>query len=129
MTLTIRGIQQAQQRNNRRIAALQPSGALGEAVQYMTAAGHRYLVGVTHVHTGALRASRRMELDLSTARGRLFTSPVTRNPRSGKLCIDYDPIEEARGGDHAAWARTEAEISQKLLPHGVQIVLNGIRTP
>jgi hypothetical protein len=125
--LSTRGLQQAQTNNRRRIQALKPSGARGQAVQYVTSHAHQFLVRITHRDTGALAASRRMMVDYGSARGKLYTSPTARNPRSGAYTAEYDVYEEARGGDHAAWTRTEDQIRDKLLPHGIQIIREAIR--
>jgi hypothetical protein len=97
--LTITGIQEAQAANNRAIAALRPDGAFGRAVQYGTAAAHRYAVAVTHVDTGTLRASHRMEVN--GLRGRVYIDPSATNPRSGGRAAVYGPYEHDRGGEHA----------------------------
>ena len=102
--LSITGIQEAQAKNNRNIAALQPSGALGRAVQYGVIAAHRYAVGVTHVDTGALRSSHRMEI--TGLRGRVYIDPSARNPRSRQRTETYGPYEHERGGQHAFYQRT-----------------------
>jgi hypothetical protein len=123
--LSITGIQQAQARNQRMIAALQPSGAVGRAVQYGTVAAQRYAISITHVGRykvgaggtwvggGTLRASHRMEL--SRAQGRVFIDPTSVNPRTGARAAVYGPIEHARGGTHAFYERVSAE-------RGAQIV-------
>jgi len=105
--MTITGIQEAQAKNNRVIAALQPSGALGRAVQYGVIAAHRGAVGLTHVDTGALRSSHRMEV--AGLRGRVYIDPTARNPRSRQRTELYGSYEHERGGTHAFYARTVTE--------------------
>lgn len=97
--LSITGLQEAQQRNLRQIAALQPRGALGEAVQWATTEAHRRAVAYTHVDTGSLRASHRIEL--SGVRGRVYIDPSATNPRSGTPPAEYGVYEHRRGGGHA----------------------------
>ena len=46
---TIRGLQEAQAKNAEMIGALQPKGALGEAVKYAVTDLHRYEVTLMHV--------------------------------------------------------------------------------
>ena len=111
MDVTIRGIQEAQRANLEVIKNLQPGGAFGRAIQYGTIEAHRYAVSITHVQTGALRASHRMEV--SGLEGRIFIDPTSENPRGGRPEI-YGPIEEARGGEHAFYARTEAEAGYRI---------------
>lgn len=107
--LTIKGLQEAQQANQRRLAELKPSGALGRAVQYATATLQRHAIGITHVDTGSLRASHRMRLEAGGLRGVIYIDPSAVNPRSGQKTSIYGPVEHARGGSHAFYARTVAE--------------------
>ena len=87
--LSITGLQEAQAANNRAIAAVRPSGGLGRAVQYGTVSAHRYALGYTHVDTGALKSSHRMEL--SDTRGRVYIDPGARNARSGQRTARIAP--------------------------------------
>ena len=100
---TITGIQELQQANTKLIASLQPSGALGRAIQYAVIQADRYAVSITHVVSGALRASLRMEVD--GLHGSIYIDPSTVNP-SGQKPFVYGAIEEARGGSHAFFQRT-----------------------
>ncbi len=109
---TITGLQEAQAQNLRRIAALQPSGAFGEAIRVATVAAHRYAVALTHVDTGALQASHRVEV--SGLRGRVSIDPSGTNPRSGVRPTEYGVYEHQRGGEHAFYERTVRE-------HGAEI--------
>ncbi|MCH8093069.1 MAG: hypothetical protein IH953_00605 [Chloroflexi bacterium] len=63
---------------------------------------------MTHVDTGALRASHRMELSSKgkTARARIFIDPSAANPRTGRRVAKYGFYEHARGGSHAFYGRT-----------------------
>lgn len=103
---SINGIQQAQRWNLRAIAAMKPSGALGRSVQYATIEGHRYVVSITHVDTGALRASHRIWL--GGLQGRIYIDPNAINPKGQRPYI-YGPKEHARGGAHAFYYRTYNE--------------------
>jgi hypothetical protein len=105
--VTIKGVQEAQQRNQRVIAELKPAGAMGRAVQYATATLQRYAIGITHVDTGSLRASHRMSI--SGTRGTIYIDPGSTNPRSGNKPSIYGLVEHARGGSHAFYGRTIAE--------------------
>jgi len=95
--LDIRGLQEAQQRNLRRIAQLEPDGALGTAIQWGTTEAHRRLTYNTPFDTGSLRASRRIVLNLSALRGQIFTSRNARNPRSNIPPAEYDELLHTRG--------------------------------
>lgn len=123
MRISIRGIQQAQAANNQMIAAIKPGGALGRAVQHGTAAAHRYAVVVTHVDTGALRASHRMALEVghTAAHGRVYIDPQSVNPH-GQLPSVYGVEEHGRGGEHAFYERTVEERGQQILGEMAEIV-------
>lgn len=105
--LTIKGIQEAQRKNLQRMAAMKPEGRLGNAVRSIALEAHRYMTSVTHVDTGAYKASNRVSMIGLTAKINVDTSAV--NPHGGKPVI-YSVYEEARGGDHAAYALTGAQI-------------------
>lgn len=124
--VTIRGIQEAQAANNRAIAALRPSGALGRAVRDATAMAHRHAVSVTHVWKekgGALRASHRMKVN--DTRGQIFIDPSTVNPRGQKPSA-YGPREHARGGEHAFYERTEREAGPRIAAHALEVIRSGM---
>lgn len=107
---TIAGIQQAQRTNLRALAAVRPSGVLGRAVVYALSKLHRYAVSITHVVTGALKASHRTQYRESRnkALGMIYIDPAAVRPGGGRPVI-YGPLEEARGGSHAFYARTTRE--------------------
>jgi hypothetical protein len=107
--LTIRGIQEAQQRNLERIAALQPGGTIEEAVRWGTIEAERYGVGITHVDTGTWRASHRIEFRERGLEGRVFVDPRSINPRGGARAAEYAAAWEERGGSMAVYKRTAAE--------------------
>lgn len=111
--LTITGLQEAMERNAERIAAMQPSGRFGEVIRDATVEGHRYVVAITHVDTGALRASHRMKVDDLT--GSIYLDPGARNPRSGALTSVYGVEEHNRGGSHAFYTRTRVEEGPKIV--------------
>ena len=106
LTADIKDLLKFQNDNNKRIAAMKPSGAAGRALQYGLTALHRYAVATTHRDTGTLAASHIMELDLSSLRGRIYINPSARNPKSGQMAAIYGPHEHARGGQHAFYKRT-----------------------
>ena len=120
VTMTIEGIQEAQQRNQRMIAELKPAGALGRAVQYATGTLQRHAIGITHVDTGSLRASHRMRIE--GTRGTIFIDPSSTNPRSGSKPAIYGLHEHARGGSHAFYARTVAEAGPQTMKQAADMV-------
>lgn len=109
----VKGIQQAQKVNVQAIRALEPRGSIGQALKEAAVFAHRYLVQVTHVDTGAYQAAHRIELDLRALQAVISPDPSATNPRSGLLVVEYYGYEEARGGDHAAYERTEKEAGDR----------------
>lgn len=103
--ITIKGIQEAQAANQRLMAAVKPTGALGRAIQYMASEAMRMSMTYTHVDTGALKASHRTKQE-GPARWRIYLDPRATNPRNGRLTSIYGPYEHNRGGMHAFYERT-----------------------
>lgn len=127
--LAIKGLQRAQQKNIKRIHAVDAKGKLGKAIKAIMIPAYRFLVTVTHVDTGSYKASQRMEYKGSgdQAQGTLYVDPSAVNPRSNMKVKDYSKYEEARGGDHASYSRTVDFINNSgLLRHGVQMVRGGL---
>jgi len=117
--VTIKGIQEAQQRNQRQIAALRPSGPFGAAVREATVQLQRFAIGITHVDTGALKGSHTMEV--RGLYGRIFIDPSAVNPK-GQRPARYGPFEHERGGSHAFYDRTVAEHGQQVVDRAAQRV-------
>lgn len=118
--VTIKGLQREQARNVQRIADLQPAGAAGRAVQYATAAAHRYAVQITHVDTGAWRASHRMAL--AGLRGSVQIAPGAKNPRSGQPVSVYADVWAQRGGELAVYDRTIEEAGPTIADQALDLV-------
>jgi len=107
--LSMTGLQEAQADNLKRLAALKPSGELGEGIKEATLAAHRYAVQITHVWPilgGGLRASHRVEM--KGLIGRVYIDPSAVNPR-GQMPSVYGFYENRRGGSHAFYDRTVDE--------------------
>lgn len=121
--LTIRGLQEAQTKNRERIAMLQPADEFGEVIQRITAFAHKQAVSVTHVDTGALRASHRMKI--SGARGNVFIDPTATNPRTSEKPAEYGVTEHERGGSHAFYSRA-AKATDKYAASQVQQFARGL---
>ncbi len=105
--LSITGLQEAQAENAKVIAALKPDGEVGQAIKDLTITGHRFAIQVTHVWKylgGGLRAAHRMEV--KGLRGRIYIDPRAVNPRGQRPAV-YGPYENARGGEHAFYDRTQ----------------------
>ncbi len=112
-SVTIRGLQEAQAANVRMMAELKPTGSMGRVLRDVVIDLHRYATAITHVDTGALRASHRMAI--RGLDGELYVEPGARNPRTGQKTEEYGEIEEARGGSHAFYTRTVNEEGQRAL--------------
>ncbi|MDR3572862.1 MAG: hypothetical protein P4L50_03290 [Anaerolineaceae bacterium] len=106
MKVSIKGIQEAQRANARWIAGLRPTGAFGRAIQYATIEAERYAMSITHVLSGALRASHRM--NVQALHGQIYIDPAAVNPH-GQKPSDYGVYEHNRGGTHAFYERTVDE--------------------
>jgi len=115
MSARIRGIQEAQDGMLRTAAAFRPNGAFGDAVKEATIYLHRYAVSITHVDSGALRASHHIEL--RGRMGAIYISPSAVRSDGGRPSV-YGPYEHARGGSHAFYARTLAEAGQRAAQAG-----------
>jgi hypothetical protein len=110
---TIRGLQEAQRWNARAIANMRPSDKFGRLIQTITTQLQRQEIAITHVDTGALRASERMEIN--GLRGRIFIDQNARNPRSGVPTHVYAVFENARGGEHAFAERAARDIAPRIV--------------
>lgn len=114
--LTINGIREAQQKNLRAIAAMQPRGGLGAAIRAGALVGFRYMLAIIHVDTGTARAAQRLGFAEvgNAAFARIYTDPTAVNPRknpkweSSRPAV-YEVYEQARGGTHATYDRTVEE--------------------
>ena len=111
--MTIQGLQEAQRWNARAIANMKPEGAYGSAVRLIVTQIQRYEIIQTHVDTGALRASERMEV--RGLWGRVYLDESAKNPRSGALTSVYGAIENARGGSHAFAEKTVREGAPRIV--------------
>lgn len=122
LRLDIRGVQQAQYAALKAIRAVKPEGALGRAVKFLATGAHMRLVTLTHVDTGTLRASELIRMD-NMLHYTVYNSLSARNPRSRAYAVSYAPIEEARGGSHAAWQQTYEYASSTLAPRALSMVI------
>ncbi len=121
---SIEGLQKLLDFNLRLIAGLR-GPFLQMAVARTTAYAHRYAMQITHVDTGALRASHRMEV--SAREGLVFLDPEAYHPDSLELTSVYGFFEHERGGDHAFYQRTADERGHALGMEGVNILMESIR--
>lgn len=122
MPVSIQGIQEAQRDNLKMIRALDPNSGLGRAVQVATIDLQRYVVAITHVDTGTLRASHRIEMQMSgsAAQATIYVDPTAVNPRSNKRAEEYSVVEHARGEGHAFYERTYMERGDRAVDLGIR---------
>jgi hypothetical protein len=118
---TIEGIRDAQQKNLRRVAMLQPGKLTGRLSQYMAVHAHSYATEITHVQTGSLRASHRIDPDFASGRAAIYIDPGAVNPETGERPAVYGIEEHARGGDHAFYRRVVTERGRTILDKALKI--------
>jgi len=123
VSLDIAGIQAAQNANARLVASVKPSGNLERAIKAMTIEAERRAVIYTHVDTGSLRASHRMEL--IGPRGRVYIDPSSVNPRTKRKPSVYGVYERDRGGEHDFYGRVVNEASD-LFALGERVYTEGL---
>lgn len=123
MRFNITGLQETQRAMTKAVGAVKPANGLGRAVQFVGISAQRYMIGVTHVDTGAYRASQLIQYE-GPARLRISVNPNARNPRTRALVSSYAPIEEGRGGDHAAYERTYNYARTALAPRAVSMLMS-----
>lgn len=92
----IRGLQEAQAACLQLLAAMQPRGALGGAVQFGLATASRLAIAETPVDSGAWRASHRVKME--GLRGQIYLDPTARNPKNGALVRVYAKANAQRKG-------------------------------
>lgn len=122
LAFSIQGLQQAQYAALKAIRAVKPEGALGRAVKFLATGAHMRLVTLTHVDTGALRASEMIRMD-DLLHYTVYNNQSARNPRSLAYVTSYASVEEARGGSHAAWQQTYEYGASVLAPRALAMVI------
>ena len=126
--ITIEGIEQVLERNQKRIAALQPEGKAGEAVRDAVLSLQRYAISITHVGQypggGALRSSHRAEVE--GLEGKVYIDPGARSPRSKTPPREYGVYENARGGEHAFYDRTVSEQGPTVVAEARQHIIEAV---
>lgn len=125
MSEGIQDIQDAQKAMAKYIASLKMDSAFGRALYIAAMGAQRYLVSITHVWRykgGALRASHRISIDEARRRAIISIDERAINPRGQRPAI-YGPVEHARGGSHAFYARTEQEYGREIAHTGARLYL------
>jgi hypothetical protein len=129
MRVSIQGVQEAQRKNEHIIVALKPAGAFGRAIQFALIQAHRHTVSITHVDTGALRASHRMKFHGLS--GQIYIDPAAsggRRTRGGKAARPsvYGIVEHRRGGKHAFYQRTQIEAGPSIARAAADGLIRGL---
>ena len=81
----------------------QRGGALEKSAAFAARRAYYYVRSITHVDTGALKASHVIEQH--GLRAYVYPSPAIINPRSRQRVTDYAFYENRRGGSHAFYTR------------------------
>ena len=116
----VKGYEQLQAANRALIAAMQPGGALGQAIVYGTQKMQEGVASRAHRDTGTYAASQTARVQGLV--GHVYTA-ANRNPKGGALASVYGPIEEARGGSHAAYATTVKSDAPSVMAEAVKLVI------
>lgn len=117
-SLDIRDIQTAMRENQAMIQKLRSGSGFRRALAFALPAAHRYAVSITHVDTGALRASHRMGY-LGATRAEIYIDPGAVGPHGPPA--HYGPYEHARGGSHAYYDRTISEAGPRIADQALNI--------
>ena len=133
VNLSIQGIQEAQAANLKAIAAVKPTGAMGQAVKDGAATAHRYAVYFTPWEHGALRASHTIRIEGGGLRGRIYISPSAVAPRRKTRPAEYGVYLHAqgrraglRGGIRAFYEHTWAVKGDEILRKMAETVKRGL---
>jgi len=119
----VEGAREAQEANQKMIAALKPNSTFGQAIKVALAEAYRYTVSITHVITGRLKASHRMIME-SGLRGRIYIDPaVVGDPTPP---VEYGVHEHNRGGGHSFYSRTVAEDGANAARMAAEALLRGL---
>lgn len=122
MSSSIRGIQEAQQANLKLIRAVKPQNGTGRAAKTATFSLQRYAVAITHVLTGSLKGSHRIE-QLGPAKFRIYIDPSSKNPRTGEAPAVYGIYEHSKGGSHAFYERTVMNYGSRASSEGFNVLI------
>lgn len=116
--ISLEGIQRVQQKNLHRIASMKPLGKVANAVRSALVVLHRHAVQITHVGKypggGALKNSHRIGWE-GGLEGVIYIDPQSVSPRRSSRKYrpaEYGIYENARGGEHAFYDRTVAEVGE-----------------
>ena len=118
----LRGLERLQAANRKLLDGINPKLGLYEGVKTATQLLHNYAINITHVQTGTLKRSHVVDFAAGGAQtfrfgfpivnkaiGRIYISSAARNPVTGKMPVDYGPMEHRKGGTHAFYKRTVDE--------------------
>ncbi len=104
----VKGMQRVQNALLQTARAVSPSQGLLFVVSQVGAEVLDFGRAATHVDTGTLSASHRIDTKggAKSARATIFIDPTAINPVSGQRPAQYGVVEHARGGSHAFYEQT-----------------------
>jgi len=97
-------------------------GAFSQLVRETLEEMRDYAEAITHIYTGALASSHRVDYDANHQRGEVFVDPNVmqhRARRPARSVASYAAAEHARGGSHAFYQRTLDEFGESVVRRGV----------
>lgn len=109
-------------RQVRRILA-NPGGARHSSVEVVGRHFLRHAMLITHRWSGGLASGHRLSVEKPSS---IILHTVGSNPWTGEPIENYAGIEEARGGSHAFYRRTIAEVGDVAAREGIQVVFRSL---
>lgn len=119
----IQGIEAARRSMEQAVKAMKPNSAFGKALKATTQHAYMYARQITHIDTGALRASHRMQFFGKYAE--IYPDPLAVRGDGG-MPAEYGIYEHNRGGDHAFYARTVAEDGDAAAQSGLRLLVKAM---
>lgn len=119
----IQGIEDARRAMEQAVRAMKPNDAFGKALKATTEHAYLYARQITHIDTGALRASHRMQFFGKYAE--IYPDP-TAVRGDNKRPAEYGIYEHNRGGTHAFYARTVLEDGDSAAQAGIRLLLKAM---
>ena len=119
----ITGIEDARRAMEQAVRAMRPNDAFGKALKATTEHAYLYARQITHIDTGALRASHRMQFFGKYAE--IYPDPAAVRS-DNKRPAEYAIYEHNRGGAHAFYARTVLEDGKQAAQSGLRLLVKAM---
>ncbi len=120
--VSVRGLQALQRANIQMLEAVNPRGGLGRGIRDAGVFMLRYARAITHIQTGTLAASHRMDFAQGGVESffgavrfrtdvfaRIYIDSSAKNPFTGQRPYIYGSAEHAKGGSHRFYERAVDE--------------------